>query len=266
LSRLAGRVAAAAALTVLVAGCAARPPAIPVGAQVPRFASVPYEPFSREAAVQIALGEWRAFGQPVLLPHQELPDDREREEGLWQRVGLYWWLGVDGDDPDSRYTGIHDENGRQFPAANDATYAWSAAFIDYVMRIAGAGKRFPYSPTHSDYINAARRRGLGEGPDIALTAERPEAYAPQRGDLICLWRGAQPVRYEDLPTSRFPGHCDIVVVVNPGELEVIGGNVDNAVSMKRITVTADGKLARPDGSLVDPDHNWFVVLRVLYAR
>jgi hypothetical protein len=93
-----------------------------------------------------------------------------------------------------------------------------------------------------------------------------EAYAPQRGDLICYWRGRQPVTYDDLPTGRFPGHCDFVVAINPAELEVIGGNVDNAVAMKRIPATADGHLAGPDGIVLDPDHNYFVVLRVEYAQ
>ena len=68
----------------------------------------------------------------------------------------------------------------------DGNYAWSAAFISYVMRMAGAGHRFPYSPTHADYINAARRHGLGEAPGLAITAERMESYAPQarRPDLL----------------------------------------------------------------------------------
>ncbi|HXO90179.1 MAG TPA: DUF2272 domain-containing protein, partial [Stellaceae bacterium] len=196
---------------LLLAGCAPPPrQELPPGptpgittalnAHVPPFARWPYQPFSREAAVQIALREWRAFGQQVVLPNMELPVDEERQEGLWQRVGEYWWLGLDPSWRQQNWTGIHDENGQIFPESQDGNYAWSAAFISYVMRIAGAGSRFPYSETHSDYINAARRHGLGIEPGTALTAERMEAYAPQRGDLICYWRGRQPVTYDDLPT------------------------------------------------------------------
>jgi hypothetical protein len=134
------------------------------------------------------------------------------------------------------------------------------------MRIAGAGSRFPYSPTHSDYINAARRHGLGLEPGTALSAERVEFYAPQRGDLICYWRGRQPVSYDDLPTGRFPAHCDFVVAIQPGYLDVIGGNVDNAVAMKHIPATADSHLAGPDGVVIDTDHPYFLVLRVEYLR
>ena len=267
------RHSAAILLTFVLAGCAvapsppplARAPAAPttaLNAHIPPFARSPYEPFSREAAVQIALGEWRAFRQPVVFPNIELPEDEEREEGLWQRVGLYWWLGLDPSWRQSGWTGMHDENGQVFPADRDGFYAWSAAFISYVMRLAGAGDSFPYSENHSDYIDAASRHD----PGVALTAERVEVYAPQRGDLICLWRGRRPVTFDELPAGRFPGHCDIVVGIKPGQLDVIGGNVQNAVAMKYIPVTADGHLAGPDGVVLDPDHHWFVVLKVLYQR
>jgi hypothetical protein len=269
------RSAVAILVAGLLAGCAAPPPlpglqpskpgatpVTPLNAHIPPFARDPYAAFSREAAVQIALGEWRAFRQPVKYPGTKLPEDEEREEGLWQRVGLYWWLGLDPSWRESAWTGIHDEHGQVFPADRDGDYAWSAVFVSYVMRLAGAGAGFPYSITHSDYINAAARHD----PGVALTAERIEAYAPQLGDLICLWRGRTPVAFAQLPTGRFPGHCDIVVGIKPGELAVIGGNVDDAVTMKPIPVTADGHLAGPDGIVLDPDHHWFVVLKVLYQQ
>jgi hypothetical protein len=253
-----------------LAACAPGPPtagpagAPPDDAHIPPFARWPYQRFSREAAVQIALREWKAFGRPLVLPNTELPFDNERAEGLWQRVGEYWWLGLPMGDSDQGYTGMHDANGQVFPASQDGNYAWSAAFIDYVMRMAAAGHRFPYSATHSDYINAAREHTMGQRPELAISAEPPERYAPLRGDLICMWRGRRPIHFADLPTDRFPGHCDIVVATHPGSLDVIGGNVDNSVSMKRVPVTADGRLAGPDGVAIDPDHAWFVAIRVDY--
>src|SRR3954447_22312994 len=75
---------------------------------VPPFASKPYQPFSREAVVQIALREWRAFGQPVVEPDTELPLDNERLEGLWQRVGEYWWLGLPMGSDEQGLTGKHN--------------------------------------------------------------------------------------------------------------------------------------------------------------
>jgi hypothetical protein len=231
--------------------------------QVPPFAKRPYEPFSRMAAVQIAYREWRAFGQKVVLsPNQlESPDSEERDEGLWQRVGEYWWLGQDYGRTEGGWTGKHDASGIEFPRSEDGNFAWSAAFISYVMRGAGAGYRFPYAPSHSDYINAARTRS-----DLVITALPLTQYAPQLGDIICMWRAGHQVAYEELPAGHFPSHCDIVVAQHPGSLDVIGGNVDNAVAMKHVPIAPDGRMVGPSGTVVDTDYPWFVVLRVAYQR
>jgi len=262
------------ALALALAGCGGPVPAGIEGTQrrdahIPPFARWPYQRFSREAAVAIALREWRAFGSPVAYPHRPIAGDpqRERAEGLWQRVGEYWWLGLPMGTPEQGWTGKHDVEGRVFPANEDGHYAWSAAFIDYVMRMAGAVDRFPYSPSHADYINQAREHGLGNRPYIALTAEPPQRYPPQRGDLICEWRGHQPIRYEDLPTaSFFPGHCDIVVGIRRGVIDAVGGNVDNSVSMQQVPTAPDGRLSDAGGAVIDPDNPWFVVLRVGYDQ
>lgn len=250
-----GEAAVVLALLFLSA-CAGAPsaPAIPRDIQIPPYAKKPYQPFSREAAVQIALREWRAFGQKTILsPDQpDSADSEERDEGLWQRVGDYWWQGLDYGEPDGRWTGKHDQNGIEFPRSVDGQFAWSAAFIDYVMRMAGAGSRFPYSPAHSDYINAARTRD-----DLVVKALPITGYAPQLGDLICMWRANHPVTYAELPAGPFPGHCDIVVARHPGSLDVVGGNVDNAVALKHVPVG-------PAGLVNDPDYPYFVVLRVAY--
>jgi hypothetical protein len=246
----------------------------PSDAHVPNFARVPYEPISRQDVVAIALREWRLFGQPVdddppgSRP-PPLPDQKpERFPGLWQRVGEYWWLAVDPADKEVAWTGKHDENGVEFPASADGQFAWSAAFVSYVMRIAGAGPRFPYSATHADYINIAKDMALGQTSGYLVVAERPENYAPQPGDLICMGRGrSASLRYDDLPTgTEFPGHCDIVVQASPGQIAVVGGNVDDAVTMKHVPTTPDGRLATPDGTVLDPRYPWMVVLRVLYER
>ncbi|MDQ2801939.1 MAG: DUF2272 domain-containing protein [Pseudomonadota bacterium] len=221
----------------------------------------------------IALREWRLFGQPI---DDEPPDARppplpdqkpERAPGLWQRVGEYWWLGMDAGTPKAAWTGEMDEQGVTFPASDDASYAWSAAFISYVMRIAGAGPHFPYSAAHADYINIAKQQKLGQVSGWLVTAERPSDYAPQPGDLICMSRGpGRAVTYDDLPDGHFPAHCDIVVTAAPGVISVIGGNVDDAVTLKHVPVTGDGKLAGPNGRVLDRRYAWMVVLHVLYPE
>ncbi len=271
-----------------VAGCATAPTQPPSTAapatrsyipqdggnyQVPPFARLGYAPFSRMDAVAIALREWRLWGAPVdddppgTRPPRGPDEKPERYAGLWQRVGEYWWTSMDPSTRFASWTGKHDETGTEFPPGRDGRFAWSAAFISYVMRIAGAGEHFPYSAAHVDYINAARAVSLGQDTGTALSAERVDTYAAQPGDIICMGRGqSASLRFDDLPAPSFPAHCDIVVGVTPGELTVIGGNVDDSVTEKHIPTTADGKLAPPGGPVLDTRYPWFVVLRVLYAQ
>jgi hypothetical protein len=260
-----GLTAALLALSAF-AGCAPR------DGHIPDFARVPYEPFSRAAAVAIAIREWRTFGAsvvevtPMVASTEDHPYLSERSPGLWQRIGEYWWLGLNADQRARARTGKHDEHGHAFPPDSDARYAWSAVFISYVMRMAGAGLAFPYSAAHFDYINEARRASLGQAPPRRVWAERIEDYAPQPGDLICMGRGPnQYLRFDDLPVQHAATHCDIVVAKQPGQLAVIGGNVADTVALKFVPVTAEGKLGDAAGSL-DPSYPWFVIVRILYDR
>jgi hypothetical protein len=231
-------------LSALLAACAP--------AALPDFATRPYEPFNREDAVAIALREWRLFGSPTDEPSAGVKP--ERLPGLWQRVGEYWWIGI-GSGNESRWTGKHDAAGRVFPARLDGNYAWSAAFISYVMRIAGAGDRFPYSATHSFYVNAAAARRTS-----LLVAQSPEFYAPRLGDLLCEARDdAIGLRFADLPTARpWPGHCAMVVGGQPGAVQIVGGNVDDEVKMSLVPAGPDGRLT-PEAA-----GQWFVILDVRY--
>ena len=262
------------AVAVLPAACAGRPPspAVRIAAAVagtsraPPFAQSGFAPFSRVDAVAIALREWRLFGgvvdddPPGSRPEMSPEAKPERMPGLWQRVGEYWWLGQDADRAEAGWTGRHDERGGAYDAERDADFAWSAAFISYVMRIAGAAGRFPYAAAHHIYIDVARVGGA------ALTAERLDGYAPVAGDLICLSRTKRPLRFDDLPAGPFPSHCDIVVGRDAAGLSVIGGNVADAVALKHVPVAADGRMTDPTGAVLDSRYPWFVALRVLYER
>ncbi len=232
-------------------------------AHAPPFALRPYEAFSRGNAVAIALTEWRAWGGRVDDDDgagyvQSQATMGERQPGLWQRVGEYWWQGMPPGTREAAWTGMHDAAGRIFPVAANGDYAWSAAFISYVMRLAGAGPHFPYAPDHAFYINDAARAAKGEIAQPLLIAENPASYAPLPGDLVCLSRGPH-LTFADLPTrGSFPAHCAIVTSVAPGTDTIVGGNVDDAVTATHLHTGADGRLA----------HNtddWFVILRVRYA-
>ena len=260
-------------LLFLLGACAAPPAAVetggaiqlhpvPADAQVPDYAKKPFEPFSRENAVAIAVREWRAWGMRVndMPPGADLPISLrpDRDPGLWQRVGDYWWFGQNALSPSSGWTGKYGDFGAPYRGEPPAG---SAAFISYVMRAAGAGERFPYSPLHATYINAAA------GGNPVVQAQASETYPPQAGDLICYGRrGAERLRLADLPAPSFYGHCDMVVAAEPGLLTVVGGNVTAGVTEKHVPVTPNGTIAGPDGIPVDPRYPWFVVLRVMYDQ
>ncbi|CAK7191858.1 hypothetical protein COMNV_00038 [Commensalibacter sp. Nvir] len=243
--------------------------------RVPDFALQNYEPFSRQETVALALREWRLFGQPIIdydpLYHPEPTSPEVKEErmpGLWQRVGEYWWIGMDPGVIEGSYTGKHTANGEVFDFRQDGHYAWSAAFISYLMRIAGANNRFPYSPNHSTYINAA-----AEGTSAVLQAQDPAVYAPMLGDLICTARGKNrdAIKYSSLPTPyTFPAHCGIVVTTQQNappfgqEISIIGGNVNDSVALTHVPVDNTGKLATAEGTSYDSRYPWCVVLKVLY--
>jgi hypothetical protein len=273
-------------LTLFLTACATKQPAaveeasavpstaqfLTMSAHSPPFASRRYEPFSRAEAVAIAQQEWRLFGQRVDddPPRQGSDpgpaDNPGHSPGFWERIGEYWWLGQDVDRRESAWTGMHDETGQEIDERRDDYYAWSAAFISYVMRTAGAGPRFPYAPAHYIYINVAKEMSLGRTSGWAIVAERPTDYAPLPGDLICFSRDRRPVKYDKLPARHFPAHCDIVVSRDKEQISVIGGNVDHAVTLKHVPVTSDGKLADPEGQVLDGRYPWLLVVRVSYDR
>lgn len=269
MSRAALRLLGLGAMLAVLAGCAVRP-----DADAPPFANKPYAAFSRTAAIGIARGEWRYWGRHVVdnPPEDYHPADaaamQERANADWQEVGLYWWLGMNAGHPEDRWTGKHDAAGRVFPPAANGRYAWSAAFISYVMRMSGAGPHFPYAPDHAHYIDQAWHAAHGAAQNPELLAENPATYAPVPGDLICAGRApASHITYADLPThGYFPAHCAIVVAATPQGLSVIGGNVDDTVALTHVPLTARGTLLHRDGTIVDPRYDWFVALRVLYRR
>jgi hypothetical protein len=234
--------------------------------RAPAFAQRCYAPFSREDAVAVALDEWRLWGMRVDDSNgagYEQTDVTmgERQPGLWQRVGEYWWEGMNAGEPEANWTGKHDSLGRVFPIKINGHYAWSAAFISYVMRIAGAGVAFPYAPDHAAYINYAARAAHGEVKNPLLIGMDPLDYAPRLGDLVCFSRlRAHRLAFDDLPTrSPFPAHCSIVVDGGIETISVIGGNVDDAVVMEHLHTDNLGRLT-------GNREPWFVILRVMYNR
>jgi hypothetical protein len=186
-------------------------------------------------AVRIARQEWERFGQQTIDKDGKIvkPGGLESQDPYWRRVGDYW-----------KSVGL-DLSGK------DTDEPWSAAFMSWVMRQAGMGDRFSYSEWHATYIRNsifARRDG---DKHFAYWGYRLGERAPQLGDLVGYARQGG-VSYDYQPLT-YASHTDLVVAVRPHEIDVIGGNVKDSVSMK--TLRTDDQ-----GHLIDKANRWFVVM------
>jgi Uncharacterized protein conserved in bacteria (DUF2272) len=232
--------------------------------------------FTRAAVLAIARREWDLFGRQqasFLEPVLEDADQHEAGEGYWQRIGEYWWLGLPAHERRRRSTGTHDSDGHE-AASPEARDPWSAAFIAYVMRMAGARERFPYSGAHRVYITEATRNVHRQCRDALLIAHAPDAYAPKPGDLVCYTRGnASAITLAMLPdrvppelVNRWESHCDLVAAMDRTHLVLLGGNVANAVAVRSAPIDADGRLlCQLADECPAPGLRWLTVIEVRYA-
>jgi len=136
-------------------------------------------------------------------------------------------------------------------------HPWSAVFISWVMRKAGAGGAFAYSAAHQNYIRAARRNRLAGNTANPFWAFRATEIAPQVGDLVCTARDNSGATYDNIAGRQSrKTHCDVVTAVRPGEIRVVGGNVRQNVDAKTLRTQPDGRL-RLDGK----QSGYFAVIR-----
>lgn len=186
----------------------------------------------RERIVAIARQEWEKWGRGTR---------REGEVAMRPRLAAYW--------------GAVDES--DFSPAR----AWSAAFISWVMRQAGAGEAFAYKQRHTDYITAAKRAAQ-QGDTTKFQAFPLDSVRPEPGDLIC--RDRAPKRGAPCAGTHFGNvdrggisHSDIVTEVHPGFIVVLGGNTGqgypskgegkNTVGQRKIPLDAQGRVMQSGG-------------------
>jgi len=108
-----------------------------------------------------------------------------------------------------------------------------------------------YSPLHSKYITdsiANRKQGK---TNEAFVGYKVNEIAPKVGDLVCYSRQGG-IDYDT--TGSYKSHCDLVVKKRKNEIEVIGGNVNNAVTKK--ILSTDNR-----GVLTDKKYDWFAVIK-----
>jgi hypothetical protein len=58
----------------------------------------------------------------------------------------------------------------------------------------------------------------------------------------------------------------MVVENQQNALAVIGGNVDDAVTMKHIPIDAQGRIAAAGDAVYDQRYPWMVIIRVIYDQ
>ena len=181
----------------------------------------------------------------------------------WRRVAGYW-----------RDSGLLAQVGG-FAGASDCGYAldnrpsppcrafiidtpWSAAFVSYVMRKADV-PGFRGSASHFDYVRDAWLHP-DESPFLYLD---PANARPGTGDLLCYVRiSGRTYGYSGLVAALNANsgslnmHCDIIAAVNPdndGKVYLIGGNVQQGVTMRLLHVNRAGNFwGLPQRSGVDP--------------
>lgn len=203
----------------------------------------------------------------------------------WRRVAFYW-----------QSSGLL-RSVAQRPGASDCGYAsgnpsyagpscrgfvidtpWSAAFISWVAQRAGI-PGFTLSASHYDYVRAARSN----------PGSSPYGYADPRttklaqGDLLCYVRTRRIYGFDGLTAlidrggaAGLPMHCDFVVGTDEGHAYTVGGNVQQAVTLRVLDINANGQAwglpQRESGNVAcSPDQvaacsfnrqDWAVVLKL----
>lgn len=188
-------------------------------------------------------------------------------EAEWARWGFSAWplhgaRSIAGKENTTPFVGYVNEYWTVVgePTWNGTTpQPWSAAFISFCFKGAGAAKKFPYASGHFGYCSSILK-STGKYP---LTLGDPGSTQLQAGDL--LWAARTGGNCPKPPTSYtkavaalksgawFCSHSDIVVAVRPGEVDVIGGNVSNSVT--KVTYVTAG------GCIHDARHDWIGVVR-----
>lgn len=169
-------------------------------------------------------------------------------------------------------------------AISEDIYYWSAVAISHMMLKAGFTRKrlvsskatpveyaawveattpgeFPASESHSDFIRwsiRARRDSITSAAYWGFRVDEPQAV-PEVGDLIGYARPSGAATHNKIlayfdRTSGYSSHTDIVIEKRAGEIDVIGGNVRDSVTLKTLAIDAKG-------ALIDQKHGWFVVMK-----
>lgn len=180
----------------------------------------------RNNAVALANAEWNRWRQGSA---------KEGDPGMRAVLEDYWLTGT---------------GSKRFETNWWSQVPWSAAFISWVMKKAGAGQDFNYSASHSVYTAAAKDNALQNNNNL-FKAYPITQVAPRLGDIVCQDRGSGAT-YDNIKPGMAT-HCDIVTSVQPNSISVVGGNLSDSVSKNTVSTDSSGKITAK---------NFFAVIRV----
>ena len=241
----------------------------------------------------IACDEHIRWNRPFIDPEGRIASFTSHEaesRGLadggapWRRVARYWQdTGLLGQVAQRSGASDCQHAGRNpgYPGMGCRGFvvdaAWSAAFVSWVMQRAGV-PGFRHSASHFDYVRAARV-SPASSPYAYL---EPLATPPAVGDMLCYVRSDRVQGHRglgaiiDSGANGLPMHCDVVVAAGGGKAHLIGGNLNQAVSMRVLNLNANGQWwglpVRTDGDVqCSPDtaaacnfhrQDWAVLLKL----
>ena len=193
----------------------------------------------KESMVLLAVGEWFRFGRQTIDFTQ--PGEPKVEI-----------LGVQEKNAPQRINDVWKSVDRPNLTGLDTEVPWSAAFISWDIASAGVPRDlFCPDARHTVYVERMVLRE--KQPGAVLIPHHVNERAPRVGDLLCAARDGGGTSLENL--NRGPGHCDIVVEVQPGKVHAIGGNVHDSVSRSVFPLDAKGFLspiaARPFFTVIE---------------
>jgi hypothetical protein len=243
----------------------------------PFLAGAPFAGQEPEAAARPDLVEspfaagsaWRAHA-PQLEYEMEAPYTQEEEarslDGLRQRVVdiarrecAAWGNGTRKETEPSMRDTLRKYWSAVLPApaveqAISDGSPWSAAFVSWVMKEAGAGPAFRYSAAHRVYV-ADGKAARAAADRTRFWTYRIREVPPAAGDVVCRDRGTPTTgacsgtTYDNVDDGEpRPSHGDIVVELRPGSVIAVGGNVSNSVAERPpISLDAAGLVAPTAG-------------------
>lgn len=210
----------------------------------------------KEHILQTAIKEWNNFGNQEIIGYKKNDDGSYKHSASGNLIPIFKKLGHREDE-----SPFYLQVGKYWASLNE-TYngrndiAWSAAFISFLMKDSNLKKTdFLFNSQHSKYIRKAIVSKLNNDNTYGFWGYKLSEYPPEVGDLVCYVRGTAigNIEYET-NSNDYESHSDLVVEKNGNVLKVIGGNVEDSVTLKHLELDNNG-------FLVDKSKKWFVILK-----